>query len=400
MSEMHSKRDRYPHGRVFQRNGVWIAYYYERPRARHQERAVTKDTAEKILKRRLTQIRAGKFRPSLPLEERGTKISNRWTAERRGAQKNRMKEKNRDEGFRALALEGIEKANTPELIEIRRKTLKNTLSLPSVRRRQLAQLRKATRSPRANASRSAVARSLHAQAGLNCEQVLSLLGCAKRDKDRDWVMLLLTFWHRLRPDQTVRLTADDLTNGSIAIPGTEPRAAEPLISHSEPVLNEREAVGSWLASQGAIRSGLLFPTVSRKRVHRLIHAYARAAGLPETLSHVHVLRNSLEAREKFRTGTAVAQVPGGAALRAEPAKKKHERGPDPTRFHLTVKFAVGEKVEKRLALFPVRSRSAVSAARQAVAAEHAVEPETVKEYHLAHLKWLKSQAARPEDERG
>jgi hypothetical protein len=214
-------------------------------------------------------------------------------------------------------------------------------------------------------------------------------------------MLLLTFWHRLRPDQTVRLTADELADGSIVIPGSEPGAGEPLNSHSEPLLNEREAVASWLASQGANRSGLLFPTVSRKRFHRLIHAYSRAAGLPETLSHVHVLRNSLEAREKFRAAaTAVAQIPGGAALGAAPAAKKHVRGPDPTPFRLTVKFTIGEKVENRLALWPARTRSAVSAARQAVAAEHAVEPETVKEYHLAYLKWLKFQAARPDDERG
>ncbi len=371
----------YPLGRIFQRRGRWFAYYYVCARERHKEEAKTRDEAEALLSRRLKQIRSGKFLPSLVTDRRNAQISHRFTRERRDAQSARMKLKNKDAAFRVKWREGIDKANRPESIEKRKTTLKVTLSRPGVRWRRLKQLRAIARSVEANASRSSFMRSFHDGTALSGDQVLSLLKAAKRGKDRDWIMLLLTFWHRLKPHQTVELVAEDLAGGSVRIEG---RGTEPLISHSELLLDERRGIEGWLGSAGL--SGRLFPG-SHKHFIRLIHQYASEAGLPADLSHPHVLRNSLEARERFRAELLSAAATADTS--PETKRKPRERPP----YEQTNAYRIARLVEQRLGeMHADRSQKrALVAARQAVVSAEAqvgrkIDFDSVAEYHRDYVK--------------
>jgi integrase len=90
---------------------------------------------------------------------------------------------------------------------------------------------------------------------LSDEQLLALLALAHATCLRDWVLILVTYWHGLRASEAVGLVESDfdLAAGEVLIDrgkGSDTGQRQTLQEHENPLLNERAAVEWWLANRG------------------------------------------------------------------------------------------------------------------------------------------------------
>jgi integrase len=125
------------------------------------------------------------------------------------------------------------------------------------------------------------------------EQVVSLLTAARAERERDWVLLLVTFWHGLRASEAVNLTpANFISEGYLDVQRLKGslRTVQPLVEHELEILNERAAVDAWVLHKP--KGDRLFP-ISRVQFFRLMRRYGSQAGLPRHLCHPHVLKHSI-----------------------------------------------------------------------------------------------------------
>jgi integrase len=134
---------------------------------------------------------------------------------------------------------------------------------------------------------------------LSREQLVAVLREAKAARERDWVLLLVAFWHGLRASEAINLTPEHFADGFLTVQRLKGsmRTTQPLVEDENELLNERAAIETWLISHktengGDGRGKKLFP-VSRFHFYRLMRRYGRAAGLPQHLCHPHVLKHSI-----------------------------------------------------------------------------------------------------------
>jgi integrase len=134
---------------------------------------------------------------------------------------------------------------------------------------------------------------------LSREQLVALLGHAKANRERDWVLFLVSFWHGLRASEAVSLTPAHFVDGYLNIQRLKGsyRTVQPLVEDVDPLLNERAAVEMWLERHKSAncpnwQAARLFP-ISRVQFFRLIRRYGALAGLPKHLCHPHVLKHSI-----------------------------------------------------------------------------------------------------------
>lgn len=127
---------------------------------------------------------------------------------------------------------------------------------------------------------------------LTREQLVEVLRQAKIARKRDWILLLVTFWHGLRASEAVNLTSENFTDGYLTVQRLKGsmRTTQPLIEDADELLNESAAVESWIALHAP--GERLFP-ISRVQFYRLMRRYGRAAGLPQHLCHPHVLKHTI-----------------------------------------------------------------------------------------------------------
>lgn len=90
---------------------------------------------------------------------------------------------------------------------------------------------------------------------LSDEQLLALLTRAKEHRQRDYVMILVTYWHGLRASETVALKESDfnLDDGTVQIvrgKGSEGGSHTLQEFPDNPLLNEAVVVADWLANRG------------------------------------------------------------------------------------------------------------------------------------------------------
>lgn len=128
---------------------------------------------------------------------------------------------------------------------------------------------------------------------LSIGQLREVLALAKAVSRRDWILLLITFWHGLRASEAISLTPQHFEDGFLTIQRLKGslRTRQPLIRHDDPLLDERAAIENYLGQPGG-RKGRLFP-ISRFRFYRLVRFYGSWAGLPRHLCHPHVLKHSI-----------------------------------------------------------------------------------------------------------
>jgi type 1 fimbriae regulatory protein FimB len=127
---------------------------------------------------------------------------------------------------------------------------------------------------------------------LNRDELLSVLRVAKQQSERDWLLLLTTFWHGLRASEATGLKTEQIRDGYLSVQRLKGslKTQQPLVAHQNPLLNEKAALEKLVA--GLPAKTRLFP-ISRVQFFRLVRKYGHEAGLPQHKNHPHVLKHSI-----------------------------------------------------------------------------------------------------------
>ena len=176
---------------------------------------------------------------------------------------------------------------------------------------------------------------MKAPVSLKDDELLRVLAKAREHRLRDWVMILVTYWHGLRASETINLREADLQDGVIRVhrgKGSE-ATAQALQEHENPLLNERAAVEEWFTERGSmgkkggrkrvskmsqsIQKGTFSPSerlfpLTRRQFHRIYQGYAIEAGLPrgigrQTKRKTHALKHTI-AKHLIRSGVTLPEV--------------------------------------------------------------------------------------------
>jgi type 1 fimbriae regulatory protein FimB len=123
-------------------------------------------------------------------------------------------------------------------------------------------------------------------------QVLALLAAAQAKRERDWLLILVTFWHGLRVSEAVALKRDNFHDGFLTVARLKGslRTTQPLVTHRNRLLDERGGLLAYL--RGLHGNEKLFP-IKRRQFGRLLESYAKQAGIPRHLAHPHCLKHSI-----------------------------------------------------------------------------------------------------------
>jgi integrase len=124
------------------------------------------------------------------------------------------------------------------------------------------------------------------------DEILALLGAARRESEADWLMLAVTFIHGLRVSETLALTRDNVVDGELVVSRLKgsKRTKQPLFDHPNPLLSERKPLIDLAAK--AKGNQRLFP-LSRWTFQRRIQDYGKTAGLSRARCHPHALKHSI-----------------------------------------------------------------------------------------------------------
>ena len=127
---------------------------------------------------------------------------------------------------------------------------------------------------------------------LSKDQLHALLTHARASRERDWLMILVGFWHGLRASEVVGITAASIADGHLTVARLKGsnKTVQPLVGHADPLLDE--ALGLVEYTSGMHSNQKLFP-ISRVQFYRLFRRYAIAAGIPARNAHPHILKHSI-----------------------------------------------------------------------------------------------------------
>ena len=119
-----------------------------------------------------------------------------------------------------------------------------------------------------------------------------LLAAAKAHRERDWLLILVCFWHGLRASELVSFRKDAIQDGYLTIQREDGsnRIHHMLVEHPEPLLNEKVAL---LEFAGRTEPGVPVFNVCRRRVDQLMKRYCAEVGIPADLAHAHTLRHTV-----------------------------------------------------------------------------------------------------------
>src|SRR5450755_1654946 len=103
---------------------------------------------------------------------------------------------------------------------------------------------------------------------LNRTELLALLRVAKEQSERDWLLLLTTFWHGLRASEATGLKTDQIRDGYLSVQRLKGslKTRQPLVTHKNPLLDEKTALETVVA--GLPSKSRLFP-ISRVQFFRI-----------------------------------------------------------------------------------------------------------------------------------
>ena len=126
---------------------------------------------------------------------------------------------------------------------------------------------------------------------LSRQQLLALLKTARDQSERDYLILLVGFSHGLRIREILSLTPKNFSDGLIIVQRCKGslKTVQPLVSHSEPLLDEKKRMTRYLQGFGSHQR--LFP-ISRQYFHRRMIAYGQAVGIARPLLHPHILKTT------------------------------------------------------------------------------------------------------------
>jgi integrase len=127
---------------------------------------------------------------------------------------------------------------------------------------------------------------------LNRDELRALLAAAKARRERDWLMILVSFSHGLRASEVVALTGDDVRDGHLSVRRLKGslRTVQPLVSDPDPLFDEATALFAFAQKHPGNQK--LF-AIGRQHFWRLVQRYGHDAGLPAHLRHPHVLKHTI-----------------------------------------------------------------------------------------------------------
>ena len=127
---------------------------------------------------------------------------------------------------------------------------------------------------------------------LSKDELRALLEAAKSCRERDWLMILVGFWHGLRASEVCGLTASNIADGHVTVARLKGslRTCQPLVAHEDPLLNERDPLIEFASRMHANQRVF---AVSRVQFYRLVRKYAALAGIPKRKAHPHILKHSI-----------------------------------------------------------------------------------------------------------
>src|ERR1035438_3714151 len=109
------------------------------------------------------------------------------------------------------------------------------------------------------------------------KELLAILTTAKKESNRDFAMILVSYKHALRASETASLTLGDLKDGCLDVKRKKGslHTIQTLMPHKgEPLLDEVKALRAWLKVRPDDGSKALFTSqkggaLSREQVHRI-----------------------------------------------------------------------------------------------------------------------------------
>src|SRR6266478_8712577 len=161
---------------------------------------------------------------------------------------------------------------------------------------------------------------------LKPNELLKVLGHARKHGAKAHAMFLLGYGHALRASEIASLTLEDVRNGRIRCnrgKGSQ-HTTEELRENPNVILDEKMALAAWLRERGdGDGSTFLFTSrkgsrLTRQQVYRLFRHCVELAGIEEGRFNPHVLKHSY-ASHLLRNGADLAFVqkaPGRAHIRS------------------------------------------------------------------------------------
>lgn len=128
--------------------------------------------------------------------------------------------------------------------------------------------------------------------GLSMVELRALLVEARASSNRDWLMILVAFWHGLRASELVGIKAKDVEDGYLTVKRLKGslKTKQPLISHKDSMFDERAGLFELL--EGMHSNQTLF-SVTRGQFWRIVRKHGLAAGLARHKAHPHALKHTI-----------------------------------------------------------------------------------------------------------
>lgn len=146
-------------------------------------------------------------------------------------------------------------------------------------------------------------------------ELLQVLRIARKDSARNHLMILFAYSHGLRRSEVCAIRISDVKDNSLTIrrlKGSK-TTVQPLVAHrGQPLLDEVRGFKEYIKERSRTSGDTLFLSerggrLSGVQFYRIFQGYAKAAGLPESKQHPHVLKHTL-ANHLIRNGVDVAYV--------------------------------------------------------------------------------------------
>jgi type 1 fimbriae regulatory protein FimB len=127
---------------------------------------------------------------------------------------------------------------------------------------------------------------------LSKDDIRRLLAAAKAHSTRDWLMILVGFWHGLRATEVLEIKAKHVQDNHLTVARLKGslKTTQPLIASPEPEFDE--ASGLLIYLKNLHPNERLFP-IGRQQFWRIVQHHAAAAGIPKRLAHPHILKHSI-----------------------------------------------------------------------------------------------------------
>ena len=131
---------------------------------------------------------------------------------------------------------------------------------------------------------------------LSREQLVGLLGEARKSSERDWLMFLVCYLHGLRISEALELTPRNVRDGFLTVQRLKGsmRTTQPLVAHEMDLLSEKAALESLCRKRHADQPLFEFTCTGpsrRVQAWRLMRRYGALAGIPGHLLHPHILKH-------------------------------------------------------------------------------------------------------------